>query len=145
METSPSPSSIADERIVSDTQELFCHVDQGVHPSKIDTDIDEIIYLGYSIYIGGNAASNDKLVAQHEHRNCIWMHATCAKGAHIILCWEGKEMPPLEVMRRAAGLALKHSKAMSNEVSFAPLLDVFRPDKSKIGHFVTWRTQTIQL
>lgn len=66
---------------------------------------------GYQIWIGKNAKSNDKLV-QLSHKEDIWMHARGVPGSHLIIRMaNNKEMPPKEIIEKAAAYAAYNSKA----------------------------------
>lgn len=66
---------------------------------------------GYQIWIGKNAKSNDKLV-QLSHKEDVWMHARGVPGSHLVVRMENnKEMPPKEIIAKAASFAAYNSKA----------------------------------
>ncbi len=133
MDTSPLPSSIAD-------------LDAGDIPRKDDGKIREVEFMGYKIYAGGNAYSNESLVRNHPHKSCFWLHAWKKKGPHIIVCFEGKDPPPESVFRRAAYLAVLISPEDPHpSVNVAPLTDVYKENEEEVGKWRTWRKEKIQL
>lgn len=106
---------------------------------------------GYTIYVGRNALSNEALINDHKksHPKCIWLHAFGQKGPHVVLCLDssansGLPVDPM-VLRCAASKALKFSNGQSKKVVYAPLEDVYKPQKGQPGIFRTWRTSTIEL
>ena len=133
METSQSPSRIAD--IEEQDPKLITVYD----------------LQGYSIYVGRNARSNEALVSEHKasHPHCLWFHALGQKGPHVILCVENaaKENDVVDpmVLRCAAQKALKFTNASTKKVVYAPLEDVYKPEKGNKGIFRTWRTTVIEL
>lgn len=106
---------------------------------------------GYTIYVGRNALSNEALVADHKrsHPKCLWFHAYGQKGPHVVLCvygvnLDGAPVDPM-VVRCAASKAIKFSNGASKKVVFAPLEDVYKPEKGQQGIYRTWRTTLIEL
>ena len=107
---------------------------------------------GFSIYVGRNARSNEALVSEHKksHPRCLWFHAFGQKGPHVILCLENSAKPaagsvdPM-VLRCAASKALKFTNATTKKVIYAPLEDVYKPEKGQQGIYRTWRTTIIEL
>jgi len=93
---------------------------------------------GFSITVGRNSFSNEKMISEHPHRSCIWLHAMASRGSHVILCQEGKGNPPDGVLQYAAALALKFSHSEARTVSVSLLRDVFKPDNAGIG---IWKTK----
>lgn len=93
---------------------------------------------GYVITVGRNSFSNERLVHDHPHRGCLWLHAMAARGSHVVLCHESRENPSDEVVQYAARLALKFSHSEARTVSVSLLRDVFKPDNAGIG---IWKTR----
>lgn len=130
-------------------------------PSPLSTDNDEqlvdekkvTVYSlqGYTIYVGRNARSNEALIIDHKrtHPKCLWLHAFGQTGPHVVLCMynNGRGELPLDpmVLRCAASKALKFSNGHSKKVIYAPLEDVYKPEKGQEGIYRTWRTTTIDL
>lgn len=66
---------------------------------------------GYTIWIGKNAKSNDKLV-QLSHKEDIWMHARGVPGSHLLIRMNNnKSMPAKMIIEQAAAFAAYQSKA----------------------------------
>jgi len=115
-------------------------------PSKDDDRIITLQQDGFVVYIGANALSNEKIVNEHTHKECLWFHAWGAKGGHVILCHNGtKNVFGDEIVLFAARLALKHSRSSLNAVSFAKVGDLFKPEGAKDGIFKTHRSETIDI
>lgn len=106
---------------------------------------------GYTIYVGRNALSNEALVSDHKknHPKCLWLHAFGQKGPHVVLCLVNDMRGDLPVdpmvLRCAAAKALKFSNGVAKKVVYAPLEDVYKPEKGQQGIFRTWRTSLIEL
>lgn len=87
--------------------------------NKIDTpsDQDEEVlpyhltnYEGYTILIGKNAASNDKLLQGHSYKDDLWLHAKDVTGSHVLIKYQSGKNFPAPVIERAAQLAAYYSK-----------------------------------
>lgn len=65
---------------------------------------------GYEVWIGKNAAGNDRLTAT-AHKEDIWLHARGSAGSHVIIrMGNNPGMPPGQVIRKAASWAAWHSR-----------------------------------
>jgi predicted ribosome quality control (RQC) complex YloA/Tae2 family protein len=100
---------------------------------------------GYSLIVGRNSFSNEKLVGEHPHRECLWLHAMAARGSHVILCLHEKTNPGDDVIQFAARLALKYSHSESTTVSVSLLRDVFKPDNAGPGIWKTRRPGLVEV
>ncbi len=138
METSHSPSFTASSIEKANTR----------FPTKDDRNILIFDFLGYTVFVGRNALSNENLIQTHSHMECVWLHASGGKGAHVILCTNGcNDNPDLYVkaLKYAGSLALRFSKASSKKVAYAILADVFKPQNGGPGIFRTWKTQYLEM
>ena len=90
---------------------------------------------GYSIHIGRNNVSNERMVSSHKfkHPDCIWLHALGASGSHVVCCLEGKTQVPYITFKRIGGLAIEYSRSRGTTVRFAKLSAVFKPDGAPAG------------
>src|SRR5579863_8912316 len=95
--------------------------------------------------MGRNSYSNERIVKEHPHRDCLWLHAMAARGAHVILCTFQKLEPDTETLQQAAKLALKNSHSQARTVSISLLKDVFKPHESGIGIWKTRRAMSIEV
>jgi predicted ribosome quality control (RQC) complex YloA/Tae2 family protein len=75
---------------------------------------------GYEIWIGKNAKSNDQLTSD-AHKEDVWLHARGVGGSHVVIRMNNqKEMPPKNVILRAASIAAWNSKARGS--GLAPVI-----------------------
>lgn len=117
-------------------------------PEKDDKKINVHNFLGYKIFVGRNALSNEKLISEHkiQHKKCVWMHAHGVKGAHVIICLNGKEGKVDEIVfRRAMDLALWFSVKRENnkKVIWSELQDVFKPVEGVLGVWKTYKQNNV--
>ncbi|WP_420439473.1 NFACT RNA binding domain-containing protein [Candidatus Palauibacter sp.] len=102
---------------------------------------------GLEIRVGRGARDNDDLTFRHAAPDDIWLHASQASGAHVILRWGRKdENPPKRDLLEAAVAAAVHSGARHNRT--APVVwtrrkYVRKPRKSPPGTVAPNRVQTI--
>lgn len=106
-------------------------------PSKDEWKVICFQRSGFAITVGRNSFSNEKIIKEHPHRDCLWLHAMAARGSHVILCQHEKGNPSDEVLQFAAALALKFSHSEARTVSVSMLRDVFKPDNAGPG---IWKT-----
>jgi len=72
--------------------------------------------MGYTIWIGKNARSNDALV-QQAHKEDIWLHARGVSGSHVsIRMNNSREMPDTTVIEEVASYAAYQSKAKGSSL-----------------------------
>lgn len=114
-------------------------------PRKDDRQVLSFQKSGYLILIGQNAYSNERLVAEHPHRDCLWMHAMAARGSHLVLCTHDKDAPASDVLQYAAGLALKYSHSEARSVSVALLKNLSKDDDAGIGVFKAESPMTLDV
>lgn len=128
---------------------LLDRLKEAEEPGKDNKRIIRFHQQGYTIEIGLNALSNDSMVQTHvatpDHSECLWMHADGARGSHVILCVSGKPAPADEIIKFAAGKALKFSKSECSSVRYAHVSDLFKPDKAGPGVWKTRRYLQIDL
>jgi predicted ribosome quality control (RQC) complex YloA/Tae2 family protein len=99
---------------------------------------------GYSVQVGRNASSNERLVSQHKlsHPLCLWLHALGATGSHVILCLQGRQSVPYETFRKVAKVALENSRSRGQSVRFAKLETVFKPEGASDG---VWQSKPYEI
>lgn len=114
-------------------------------PRKNDDQVLSFQFKGYLVQVGQNSYSNERLVKEHPHRDCLWMHAMAARGSHVVLCFQGKEGADESVIQYAAHLALKHSHSEARTVSVAILKDVQKPEGFGMGAFKASRSVTVEV
>ena len=66
---------------------------------------------GLEIRVGRGARQNDALTFHNSAPTDIWLHARQARGAHVILRWNGEGSPPRQELAEAATLAALYSSA----------------------------------
>jgi predicted ribosome quality control (RQC) complex YloA/Tae2 family protein len=77
-------------------------------------DIKKVEIDGFIIYVGRDARSNDHLTFNIADKEDIWMHVKGVPGSHVVIRVR-ENLPTLELIRRAAELAKKNSKADKEE------------------------------
>ncbi len=97
------------------------------------------------VILGKNSYSNERVVADHPHKECLWLHAMAARGSHVILCIHEKPEPPEEVIQFAANLAIHHSHSQARTVSISLLRDVFKPDNANVGIWKTSKSMSVEV
>ncbi len=102
---------------------------------------------GLEIRVGRGARDNENLTFRHSAPDDIWLHASQASGAHVILRWGRRdENPPRRDLLEAAVAAAVHSGARHSRT--APVVwtrrkYVRKPRKSPPGMVTPDRVQTI--
>jgi len=74
------------------------------------------------VRVGQSAKENDHLTNMSDPRHW-WMHASGYPGSHVVICYEGQELPR-DVKRDAAVLTLYHSKTPESKLSWVELTHV---------------------
>lgn len=114
-------------------------------PAKDDRRVLNFQHKGYVIILGKNSFSNEKIIVDHPHRECLWLHAMAACGSHVILCLYGRPEPEESVIQYAAALALTHSRSQARTVHVSLLRDVFKPDNAGVGIWKTSRSMSVEV
>jgi len=78
---------------------------------KLSSVVKRTIVNGYTIMIGKNARMNDHLTFNIAKPNDIFLHVSGQPGSHVIIDVIDNEIPPKEVIEKAAELAAQNSKA----------------------------------
>lgn len=74
--------------------------------------IKRIPVVGWDVYYGENATSNDYLTTRFARPGDLWLHARAITGSHVVIRGVNTlERLPSEVLREAARLAAAHSEA----------------------------------
>ena len=92
---------------------------------------------GYEILVGRSASDNDRLTFKVAAPQDVWLHVGGGTpGSHVVVRAHGGEVPK-HVVRRAAELAAKHSKAGKAtgkvDVHVCRACDVRKPRGAKPG------------
>ena len=69
---------------------------------------------GFVIYIGRDAKSNDHLTFNVADKEDIWLHVKGVPGSHVVIRVR-ENLPTLELIKRAADIAKRNSKADKEE------------------------------
>lgn len=95
------------------------------------------------IRVGQTAKENDHLTNNSEPKYW-WLHASGYPGAHVVVCYEGDELPR-DVKRDAAVLAIHHSKTPESKMSWVDVVRVENVSSLKQHGRVTLEGEVIQL
>ena len=109
-------------------------------PSPRIVDVD-----GYAIQVGRSAAENDRLVREADP-NDLWMHVRRYAGSHVIVRTRGEQEVPDHVLRAAARLAGRNSKAATErrvEVTVTRVKHLRRPKGAPPGLVLVDRADTL--
>jgi predicted ribosome quality control (RQC) complex YloA/Tae2 family protein len=74
------------------------------------------------VRIGQDAKENVDLTNMSDPEHW-WMHASGYPGSHVVICYEGQELPR-DIKRDAAVLAIHHSKTPDSKMSWVDLVRV---------------------
>jgi predicted ribosome quality control (RQC) complex YloA/Tae2 family protein len=95
------------------------------------------------VRVGQSAKENDYLTNTSDPKHW-WMHASGYPGAHVVVCYEGEELPK-DVKRDAAVLAIHHSKTLESKMSWVDLVRVENVTSLKQHGLVTLEGEVTQL
>ena len=102
---------------------------------------------GLEIRVGRSSRTNDALTFRHSAPDDIWLHASQAPGAHVILRWQKRDQnPPLTDLTEAAVLAALHSEARHSSVvavDWTRRKYVRKPRKAAPGAVIPERVSTL--
>ena len=95
------------------------------------------------IRVGQDAKENDRLTTMSDPKYW-WMHASGYPGSHVVICYEGQELPR-DVKRDAAVMALHHSKTPESKMSWVDLVRVENVTSLRQHGLVTLEGKVTQL
>jgi predicted ribosome quality control (RQC) complex YloA/Tae2 family protein len=95
------------------------------------------------VRVGQTAKENDQLTNTSDPRHW-WIHASGYPGAHVVVCYEGEELPK-DVKKDAAVLAIHHSKTPDSKMSWVELVRVENVSSLKQHGRVTLTGEVVQL
>jgi len=98
---------------------------------------------GVIIRVGQSAKENDALTNSSDPK-CWWMHASGYPGAHVVVCYDGDQLPK-EVKRDAAVLAIHHSKTPVSKMSWVDMTRIENVTSLKQHGLVTLEGNVTQL
>ena len=79
-------------------------------PASNVSGIRRILYRGWEILVGANAAANDELTSKLARPDDLWLHAEGMPGSHVLVRNPMKTDVPPDILLKAAALAAMHSK-----------------------------------
>ena len=93
---------------------------------------------GFRILVGRNNLQNDRLSLKTAKGTDLWLHTQKIPGSHVIICAEGKEIPP-STIEQAAMIAAYNSKARESAqvpVDYTPAKHLKKPNGAKPGKVI---------
>jgi predicted ribosome quality control (RQC) complex YloA/Tae2 family protein len=95
------------------------------------------------IRLGQSAKENDLLTNGSDPKHW-WMHASGYPGSHVVVCYDGEELPR-NIKRDAAVLAIHHSKTPCSKMSWVDMTRVGNVSSLKQSGLVTLNGEVNQL
>ena len=95
------------------------------------------------IRLGQSAKENDLLTNGSDPKHW-WMHASGYPGSHVVVCYDGEELPR-NMKRDAAVLAIHHSKTLCSKMSWVDMTRVGNVSSLKQSGLVTLNGEVNQL
>ena len=95
------------------------------------------------IRLGQSAKENDLLTNGSDPKHW-WMHASGYPGSHVVVCYDGEELPR-NIKRDAAVLAIHHSKTPCSKMSWVDVTRVENVSSLKQCGLVTLNGEVNQL
>ncbi len=104
---------------------------------------------GFEVLVGRSAADNDRLTFKEAAPQDVWLHVGGGTpGSHVVVRASGGEVPK-HVVKRAAELAAKHSKAGKAtgkvDVHVCRACDVRKPRGAKAGSVELRRYDSVKV
>lgn len=104
---------------------------------------------GFEILVGTSARDNDRLTLKIAAPNDLWLHASGFAGSHVVIRNPERIEIPRDVVRRAAELAVFHSKARTArgkiDVHVCRAGDVRKPRGAPPGQVQLQRWETVKV
>ena len=130
----------------SPASSLMQKLHQDSLPTKDDNRMMVREFQGFMIYIGKNSQTNEKLITSHPHRDCLWVHAAGARGAHVIICRNNVTIEFTDdAIRYAGALALQYSKSNLRSVFFTLLQNVIKLPHASTGSFFPTNPSQVEI
>jgi predicted ribosome quality control (RQC) complex YloA/Tae2 family protein len=117
-------------------------------PSDTVSGIKSILYSGWEILVGRNAAGNDRLTTKLARDEDLWLHAEGLPGSHVIVRNPHKVEIPPDIVVKAASLAAFYSKgkgAGKVPVAYTEARFVRKPKNAKPGLVTLSQRKTIMV
>ncbi|MEQ8925022.1 MAG: NFACT RNA binding domain-containing protein [Fulvivirga sp.] len=108
---------IEEVKKANDFKELknFITTSMPIKESKVNLPYTEFSWIGFKIWVGKNAQSNDKLI-QLGFKDDLWLHAKDVSGSHVLIKHQAGKNIPTEVKEKAAQLAAYFSKRKTDSL-----------------------------
>ncbi|MDN5199988.1 NFACT RNA binding domain-containing protein [Fulvivirgaceae bacterium BMA10] len=103
-------------------------------------------YMGYDIFVGKSASSNDILTQKYAFKEDLWLHARDVSGSHVVIKYQAGKKFPKEVIERGAELAGFYSKRKNDDccpVIYTQKKYVRKPKSSPPGQVVVEKEEVI--
>jgi predicted ribosome quality control (RQC) complex YloA/Tae2 family protein len=115
-------------------------------PSEIKLPYRESVYMGFRIWIGKDAVTNDELTTRFGSKEDLWLHAKDVAGSHVLIKHQAGKKFPKDVIERAAQLAAFYSKRKTDTlcpVAYTPRKYVRKRKGDPAGAVVVERESVI--
>ncbi len=73
--------------------------------------------LGFEVWVGKSARSNDELLRRYAWKEDLWLHAKDVSGSHVIIKNQSGKTLPGPVLEKAASLAAYYSKSKNSSLA----------------------------
>lgn len=73
--------------------------------------------LGFEVWVGKSARSNDELLRRYAWKDDLWLHAKDVSGSHVIVKHQAGKILPGPVLEKAASLAAYYSKSKTSSLA----------------------------
>ncbi|MEI8377576.1 MAG: NFACT RNA binding domain-containing protein [bacterium] len=127
------------------TEKGLLKTQQKSKPQKEKIEIDSITMDDFKIYIGKNNKQNDYIISKIASANDFWLHTFNVPGSHVLIKMpQGIEMPPDNVLLKAAKLAVYYSQARNSvkvDVTCVQRKFLKKPPSANLG-YVTFTNET---
>lgn len=100
---------------------------------------------GFVIRVGRNNRQNDRLSCKEAEKTDVWLHTKDITGSHVIICTQGRQVPP-ETLLTAARLAAYFSKGRESTqvgVDYTLVKNVKKPNGTRPGMVVFTNNKTL--
>ena len=102
---------------------------------------------GFRILVGRNNLQNDRLSLKTARGSDLWLHTQKIPGSHVIVCAEGREIPP-STIEQAAMIAAYNSRARESSqvpVDYTFAKHLKKPPGAKPGKVIYHVYQTLTI
>lgn len=103
---------------------------------------------GWTARVGRTDGDNDLLTFHESFPRDLWLHVKGCPGSHVVLHHPEEHDPPKEILREAARLAARHSKAKSAKtatVTVARIADLQKPRRAPAGQVIVRKEKSLRV